>query len=344
MRPPWFGSALTALAVAVGVVGCRQDPDTLEARILESNPPAHQAHRQGELASDRKEDADAIRGFETAARLEPKSALARLNLSIVQSRSGDAHAAIESARAALQLRPEWGLAWRNLATFYADASDLPHAQEAALNGTKYAPGDVEAWLVRGRVAMLQGDLKLSEECARTALKKDERAAAAWLALGDVLLRKPGTTNVTQALSAFSRALQLDRSAYTLQRVGEVERRAGKLEEAAAHLREAARLVPFDATTAYQLSQTLTQLKDPEAAKWSRRARELQERRYALAAIHQKAHLNPGDVSLQTKLAKALELNGDKSGAIRVLKAAYALDPENETVRRSLVRLEAGGAP
>jgi Flp pilus assembly protein TadD len=75
-------------------------------------------------------------------------------------------------------------------------------------------------------------------------------------------------------------------------LGEVERRAGKLKEASEHLREAARLAPFDATTAYQLAQALTQLNDPEAERWNRRARELQERRYALASIHQKAHLNP----------------------------------------------------
>jgi tetratricopeptide (TPR) repeat protein len=205
-RPHRPACLLAALAFAGGLVGCRPDPNDAETRLLERNPPAREAHHQGELASDRKDDADAIRGFETAARLEPKSALARLNLGIVQSRSGDAKAAVASARAALKLRPEWGLVWRNLANFYADAGDLPHAQEAALNGTRFSPEDVEAWLVRGRVAMLQGDLKLSEECARTALKKDDRSSAAWLALGDVLLRKSGGARSDEALSAFGRAL------------------------------------------------------------------------------------------------------------------------------------------
>ena len=306
------------------------------------NAAALQAHQLGERAYAAGEFAEAQRGFSTAARLVPKSALALLNRSMAESRLGNRREALHSVQAALALEPKWGVAWVRAAHLLADENRLDDAKLAAERATATAPDLPDAWIVQSHVALRRGELKESERYARRATSLAPGSAPAWLALGETLLRTPGVPQLPEAIRAFERANAIEPSLYPHRLLGEAFRRSGQLEASVNSLREAAKLDPHDAGVASELSGALQAAgHTAEANQWSLRARQLQEVRYRISKLSRAAEQDPGNVALQLQWARELRLNGDLAGAERRYRRVLVVDPENEPARKALAALEAG---
>jgi tetratricopeptide (TPR) repeat protein len=345
-RRPWLLlAACLALAAAGSILartrGGEAAIEAREASILNANRGAVTAHRLGEAAWARRDYQEAERGFATARRLEPRSALASLNLGLALARLGREQEALSLLREVTARRPRWGFAWRHLGKLQADAGDLPAADEAVRRATRLAPASPEAWMERSRVSLLRSDLADSEESARRALALAPDRAESWLSLGDALLRSAGDRRLAEAVEAFQRAASAAPSAYAYRRLGEAEQRAGRLIEAAGALRKAVRLAPFDASSAYQLSLALQGT--AESKRWAARARTLQEDRYRLATLERRAQQSPADVPLLVQLAGQHLRLDERAAATRIYRQVLALDPENGPAREALLRLETGSA-
>lgn len=342
-RWAWAG-AVTATVAGVLLLRTTAAPPVEEAeqRLLRANPAAQLAHQQGERAYASGDMGEARRGFETAARLEPKSAQALLNLAAVLDRLGRRGEALAALAGALELKPRWGRAWAARAQLLVDEGQFTEAEAAALQATRLAPGDAEPWLALARAALSREKPAESEQAARRAVKVNPSLPSAWLALGDALARQPG--GGAEALAAFKKAQELDPGYYPHLRLGEALRQAGRLAEAVPALEAAARLAPRDPGPANQLSMALAEAgRTAESRKWAARARELQERRYRVITLTRRAEQAPGDAPLQLRLAAELRATGDAAGAMRAYRKALALDPGNQDARRALAALEAGSA-
>ena len=321
--------------------------DSRQARLLAANPAAQAAYTQGETASETGSVANAALGFRTASRLEPRSALALLNLGRMEARLGHQQEAIAALEGATRLEPNWGPPWSQLASAYADANDLGKAEQAAAQACSLAPRSVEALLLRSHVASLKGDHASAEQYARQAARISPQAVEPWLGLGDALLAAPGAARTADAVLAFQTAVQRQRNPYALRRLGEAQLRAGQAAPAVETLREAARLAPTDASAAYQLAQALQAAgQASEAAEWNRRARRLQEQRYQLTTLERRVQQSPGDAALLAKLAAQHALLGHRQEAIEAYQKALLLEPESPQYRRALAALESGtdGSP
>jgi tetratricopeptide (TPR) repeat protein len=323
----------------------RPSIQTVEERRLAANAAAQQAHRLGERAFAGGNYADAVRGFSTAARLEPRSALALLNCSMAQSRAGKRAEALQSIEAALALQPNWGLAWVRAAHLYADENRLEDAKRAAARAAALAPELPEAWVAEAHVALRRGELGESERFARRATTLDPRSAPAWLALGEALLRTPGGKELPAAIRAFEQANSLEPSFFSHRLLGEALRQAGQPEPAIASLQSAFQLDSHDAGTALELAGALRTVgRVEEAERWADRARRLQEERYRVTKLSRAAEQDPGNVTVQLALAQALRLQGDLAGCERAYRRVLVVEPENEAARKALAALEAGVAP
>jgi tetratricopeptide (TPR) repeat protein len=313
-----------------------------EERLLAASEPAREAHRQGERALALGDYRDAARGFATAARLEPRSALALLNLGLAQWRLGRRAQAIDTVAAALARQPRWAAARVHMAHLLAEENRLQEAAAAARRAAELAPRLPDAWLARAHVALLQDDPRGSERFARRATALAPRAAVPWLALGDALARTPGAAHLPEAIDAFQRAAEIEPTPYALRQLGQAQRRAGRLAAAVGSLRQAAQRDPRDPAAAYQLALALRAAgQESEADRWAERSRRLQEARYRLAEISRRAEQAPGDARLQERLAVELRRQGDRDGAMRAYRRVLALEPDNGAARRALAGLEAG---
>jgi len=339
------------IVVAIAAVGClslwkvaasRPGIERQEERRLANNPAAQAAHRQGEAAYATGDLPNALRGFETAARLEPQSALARLNVSLVETRLGHGESALAAAKSAAELRPEWGLAWVRIAHLHADGNRLSDAASAAERATGVSPRSPDAWLAWGHVALLKGDLAASEGHARKAISLDSKSVPAWLALGECLLRAPGRERLDDAIQSLQRANGIQDTLFGRRLLGEALRRSGRHAEAIEALEAASKMDPRDATSAYQLSLALREAgKVSDADTWAERAKELEAQRYRLAEVTRKAEQQPRNLSLQIELAQELKLRGDRPGAMAAYQRVLALEPEHPAARKALAALEAG---
>jgi tetratricopeptide (TPR) repeat protein len=341
---------LVALAAVAGFafwkVSGRKSIQQAEERLLAANSAALDAHSKGEAAYAQGDLQNALRGFETAARLEPRSALALMNTSLAESRLGNSERALAMAQAAARRRPDWGVPWVRLAHLHADANRLPQAGVAAERAMKMAPDLADAWLAGAHVALLRGDLKKSRELARKATQLAPDSAPAWLALGEAWLKGAGNEGLSEAIRAFEKANTLQETLFGRRLLGEGLRRSGRLPEAIAALESAVKLDSNDPTSAYQLGLALREAgRVKEADEWAARSQQLEKQRYRLAALARKAEQAPDDIPLQLELGTELRKRGDRAGAMRAYQHVLKLEPENSAARQSLAALEAGdGAP
>lgn len=340
----WVAVAAAAAGAAWCAVsaGRRQPIEASEASRLAHNVQAQTAHRLGEAAFARGDLAEAERGFATAVRLEPRSALAWFNLGNTYTRRGKRRAAVEAFSRCTQLQPRWGEAWQRLADVLADDQQLDAASAAAERATRLAAGTADAWMMRGHVALLQGRFADAERFSRRARDLAPQRPETWLAVGDSLLAVPGNTRAAEAAAAFDRATAIQPNAYGFRRLGEALGRAGRGREAVASLREAVKLAPGDAAAASALSQALSASGEPdEGRRWAAKAKDLQERRYRLLSLERQAEQAPADAEVLSQLAREYANQGDRPAAISAYQRVLMLRPEDETVRKALARLETG---
>jgi len=182
--------------------------------------------RIGDLDSARQALAPLLRS-------SPVSAKALLELGMIESRAGNASAAISAFEAAVRINADLSEAWLALGDLHLAADSLSDAEFAYTQSTRASISDPE--LSRAALALVDGDLPNAETLLKTRLKSRPTDVAAIRMLGELAAR---LGRFGDAESLFTRCLELapgfiaarHHRAIVLYRSGRIQDALGELDQ------------------------------------------------------------------------------------------------------------------
>jgi len=173
--------------------------------------------------------------------LEPRNPLAYFNLGNLRKQTGDPVAAEASYRESLRLDPDLAAAHLNLGLVLLERGETRQAAEHLLRAEQLAPVSVEAKVNAANILALEGDGESAGRLYEQALRLDPGSAPARLGLARHRL-ETGRNDEAMTLLDSLIEQQPDLAAAHLLRGMELERR-GRLGEAEAAYREVLRIDP-----------------------------------------------------------------------------------------------------
>jgi protein O-GlcNAc transferase len=291
--------------------------DPLQKYIAQRPDEPYPHFQLGYAYAGLKRAEDAKDEFSRAIALDPKMAVAHLNLGLVLM-DGDPAAAAETFRHAAELQPTESRP-RFLAGFSLEhAGKFPEAIEQYRVALALSPKDYEAHFALGRVLLRSNDAAGAEEQFRAAIASRGDAAPAQLGLGSALLAQKKYEAASDALAEYlklnprDRSAQFDRASALLN--------LSRFEEALAELdRSGAGAAPSADTLKMRGEIYMQQTKWKEAGD----------------ALKQAISLSPKDAELAEWIGHVdIELR-DYSAAVRILEQVYAQNPQSADALRDL---------
>jgi len=143
--------------------------------------------------------------FESAVKVHPRSARARMELAGAYGRAGDAAKAEAEFAEAIRILPTYAAAWYNLGNARARRGALDPAADAYRHAVEHAPRLTQAWYNLALVEQMRGRPDAAIEAFAETAKISPRDPQAHTALGDALLAagRPG-----EAVESYTRAVEV----------------------------------------------------------------------------------------------------------------------------------------
>ncbi len=152
-------------------------------KAIELDPRSAHAHDNlATVYSEKQLHREALREYLTAIELEPDSATARYNLACFLATHGPEMAEAEYQEA-IQLDPKYPDAHLNLGLTYADRGKVPEAIKALEAAISLAPGDPFPRHELGTLLMDEGDTRAAIVQLREVTRLEPANFEAWLDLG-----------------------------------------------------------------------------------------------------------------------------------------------------------------
>jgi tetratricopeptide (TPR) repeat protein len=284
--PAAAGSAEGDAALRPGVAALNQGrlPAAVRAfeRAVRLAPRSALAHDYLGIAYLRERRfAAALRQFRAETRLAPGSAYGWARIADVYEAQGKVSETIPALERAVALQPELGQLYLNLSLLYLQATELGKAVTALETYGRLQPEDAYGHYLRGAVFERLARLDEAERALGEALRLSPRSGLYQLALARVLLRLPASPgNTDRASAALQRALQfgVPEPAEAHYQLGLCSQRQGAWEVARRELATAVALAPDAWAAWYALQDVLNRLgRHEEARQALRRFRVLRAR-------------------------------------------------------------------
>jgi tetratricopeptide (TPR) repeat protein/serine/threonine protein kinase len=293
--------------------------------LLQRAQPAHAAdfwinHQLGSFLRERKPPQldEAIRYYNVAVALRPRSPAARLDLGVVLQDKGDLPGAIAAFQKAISLKPDFAWAYSNLASSLRDKGDLPGAIAACQKALALKPDMAEAHCNFGLALRDKGDLPGAIAAYQKALALKPDLANAHSNFGSAL-REQG--DLAGAIVAFQMAIALkpDCAGYYYN-LGLALFQKRDLPGAVGAYEKAIALDPNYAEAYTDLGVALRDKGDPPGT---------------IAAFQKAIALKADYVPAHINLGVALRDNGDLPGAIAAFQKGVALKPDLAAAHNNL---------
>jgi serine/threonine-protein kinase len=256
-----------------------------------------------------RDPAEAIRYYQAALAIRPRSAAALSNLGYALTSTGQIDEALDSFRQAIQMDPNNVLGRDNLGIVLALNGRTDEAIDQFQQVVRIAPRDARAWYNLGLTLETKGRLNDAIKHFRQALKVDPRFNPAQKKLLAALL---DMGRKDEAIAHFRQVLRNDPgNAAAHDHLGVALGSKGRLNEAIAHFRQALRIKPDDAETNHNLAVAL----------W--RKGRLDE---ALQHYRQAAALDPKHTGAQQGVRAVLILRGRLDEARVAWQTALRVNP------------------
>lgn len=180
---------------------------SLNEEILKQNPKDAEALTlKGQALNLDQKFAESTPILEAAVRSNPDAPLARFQLGMAYSKSGNVQGAEKEWRETVKLKPSMLEAQQELATLALRKDDVDLLSQTASAWLNYAPTAPQGYVLRGMVRLKKGDLPGAEEDLQQAIALDSKSAIVYTRLGDVrFLQK----RFTQAEQLYEQALEYD---------------------------------------------------------------------------------------------------------------------------------------
>ncbi|MFQ3534395.1 MAG: tetratricopeptide repeat protein [Aggregatilineales bacterium] len=221
---------------------------------LDSSPAAMQGDdlmNKAYSLTELKCYADALRIYEQALELDPKSAwiwARKARLLRLMKRYPEA---LEAFERALTMQPNFTWAWYNKGIVHERLKQYAEAQAAYARATHLNPHDIWAAYNHARLLLQLGQPQPALELIQSVIDVDPEHALSHVLRGRILLR---LQRLPEALAAFDRALQLDHQlGEALIGRGEVLNALKRSTEATSAFLHASRLLPKDVTAWLRLA-------------------------------------------------------------------------------------------
>ncbi len=298
---------------------------------------------------------EAIRYYQAALALRPRSPGVHLNLGLALAAKGQLEEAIARYREAIRLKPDYASAHRRLSTALVAKGRLDEAIASfrkALSLKKDSPGvhrnlgialgkrgrldeaiaslkeairlnvdDADAQTNLGVTLRRQGKLDEAISCYREAIRLNKDAPLAHYNLGVALADKG---RLGEAIDAWREAIRLDPGdADPHHRLAGALKTQGRLEDALAAGREAVRCTPTNADSHYLLGNLLQARGQPDEA---------------IGAYREAIRLKDDYAEAHTNLGVALAGKGREAEARDAWRKAVACQPDHAAAHNNLARL------
>ena len=162
---------------------------------------------QGFVSGILKQPADAVRYFEAAAALRPKSSSAHHSLGIALADLRQTDDAVEELREAIRLRPDYAWSHHELGLIFFGLKRIDDATAAFREAARLLPNHPVPHYFVGACLRLRGEIDAAIAEFREAMRLDgNRVGAAPFDLGELLLSKGGRD---EAIAIWRRVLEID---------------------------------------------------------------------------------------------------------------------------------------
>jgi superkiller protein 3 len=263
----------------------------------------------GNALSRQGKAAEAEAAFHQAIALKPDLAQAHSNLGNALREQGKLVEAVACYREALRLEPDFPLAHNNLGAALQAQGKPAEAVACYREALRLKPDLPEAHYNLGAALQAQGKQVEAVACYREALRLKPDFTEAHCSLGNALFAKK---DVEGAIRCYREAIRVDPSyakAYTS--LGLALHKNGDLEGAIHCFKEAIRLGPRDALAHENLGNAQFAKKDVEGA---------------IRCYREAIRVDPSYAKAHSALGVALGAKGDVGGAIRCYREAIRLNP------------------
>jgi tetratricopeptide (TPR) repeat protein len=326
--------------------------------VTEPNAPAH--YCLGIYFDDRGHQAEAIEEYRQAIQINPRYALARLDLGAALARQQEFAEAGQQFAEALRLAPENAMVHNNLAAALAAQGQFEPALEHYQQALRLAPDYADAHRNLGKLLLVQGRYDEAIQHYREALRLAPEARAC-NNLGYALAAKGQTA---EAMGCYRQALRLEpNQPEAHNNLGNALLHAGQLEEAIAHYCQVLRLNPNDQSALNNLGFALAARKQyPEAAAAFEAALRAEpaftparlnladvlaaQQRLSEAAeqCQEVLHREPDNPKAHFCLGRVLLRLGQTNNAVAQITESLRLQPDYKEAAQLLNRLTRAGEP
>ena len=300
---------------------------TLAAEIV-VHPNDADAHLLlGQIYAIQGRRADAIQQLSRAIELQPKSASAYELLGAALSRFAEFDAARKAFEQAVALDPRMVEAHINLAMSLAESGDLKGAAEHLRTAIELHPQGATAARAHYLLAKIYEPQDRAQAVAELVKSSqlNPNDAQAWLELGNL---RSDSGEQKAALAAFERAVACDpHDAEAQYELGSEYLMQGDARKAVIHLELAQKLMPKPTIAVlYKLDRALRKVGDDQ------QAAKVRAEAQSLLSNDSEANIHFQQAEELEHDGVALEGGGDLTGALKKLKAALEINPEQNRFR------------
>jgi tetratricopeptide (TPR) repeat protein len=250
----------------------------------------------------------ALQSFETAARLDPRSAAIRYNIGVCHRESGRLLKAAESFAHALRLDENFYAAWIGRAGIRARLGDFSDAREAARTAARLRPDEKDPWRLLVFVELLDGNWPAIDAAVEAYASRGGGTASLFFELRE-LFGSRRAVDIAGVVRSRRETLAAEAALF----LGDHFTGRREPDAAIASLLDARSLGREDATTLVLLTRA-----------YSVGGRSIE----AEAAVRLATALDPTDPSAWLERGKLLSILGKSAEAIEAYRTATRIAPDN----------------
>lgn len=228
-----------------------------------ANPPQVEVHlKVGYAYMENGLLSEAMREFELARALNPKSARIPLAMAQIFEALGDHRKAAELFNTSISHNPRFVKAHHTLADFQMRMGNTAAAIQSLKTATSISPNNPLRQIEFGKLLLTAGRMEEADQAFKSALKSSEKNAGIHTAVGEAYL---GAGIEDKAAEAFRGSLTITEDINVYNRLGIALRRKKRFKEAIQEYRKALAVAPNDEALYFNVGKALLEDQQREAA-------------------------------------------------------------------------------
>ena len=336
-----LGWRILGLRLARSGDGMMAEPALTQAYAL--NPKdVEAATALAEILIAEKRYGEAFELLKRATAQSPRSVQAQMALGRLYRIKGAYLHAAEAFAAVTQADPTVPEAWYDLAQCYLETQRNAQAQEAIDRALQLVPNKANYLSLKGSLQVALGNVDAGIATVQQAAllaPADLKVQTNYLTI--LLTHHRSDQDLEQAEQVIGTVEQIDPQYALLSfEHGELERLRKHWAQSARFLERSVKTAPAYPEQYYSLSQVYRRLnRIKEADQMQAIYQRYQDLQQQIDAINVKINATPNDIALYARLSDAQVQQGDVAGAIRTLKSALEIRPDQASIKARVAQLQ-----